>query len=806
MKRDKRDRRKPTAAAAAAPPAAAAPSAWRRRWLPAVLALVLIAALAGLAWRHRHAADASAAPAAAIAANAAASAAQSAAASYVDNRQCLACHAAEAASWQASHHAQAMAVPTAASVRGNFADATFVRRGVVSRFFRRGDKYLVHTEGADGRPADFEIAYTFGVAPLQQYLIAQPGGRLQALQIAWDSERKRWFDLRPQERTPPGDVLHWTGRYETANTMCITCHTTAYEKRYDAAADRYDSRWQDLGVGCQACHGPGSAHLQWAQQAAQGRGAPDAAGARHGWAMDPKTLGSRSVVDLCAPCHSRRSELTATAAPGAPRLDQSLPSLLTAGLYHADGQQLDEVFVDGSFRQSRMFARGVGCSHCHDPHSGRIRRQGNALCLQCHRTPANAAFPGAAGVFDASSHHHHAPGSAGAQCVNCHMPAKVYMQIQSRPDHSLRIPRPDLTLKIGTPNACNGCHADKTAQWAADRVQAWYGARRRQETHYGEALAVARAGRPDAGAALDRLVANPQVPAIVRATALAMPRGDADAAARIAATRDADAEVRAAAADSLDALPAEQRLTALAPLLTDPLRAVRIAAARGLSSLPAARIDAATRPAFEAALAEFIAVQKLSLDMPGARLNLAVVEQNLGHDEAAASNYLAALAIDPDFTPARADLALLYNAMSRNADALRVLREGLARHPEIGELQYSLGLLLAEEHRLDEAAAALGRAAQLMPTHARVHYNLGLALQQLGRHGPARAALLQAQRLEPRDPEPAQALAMLALQDGQLAQAGDWARRWSALAPDDPRPRQLLERLGSAAAPTAASR
>ena len=371
------------------------------------------------------------------------------------------------------------------------------------------------------------------------------------------------------------------------------------------------------------------------------------------------------------------------------------------------------------------------------------------------------------------------------------------MQVQGRPDHSLRVPRPDLSVKLGTPNACTQCHADKPAQWAADRVAAWYGPKRRQEPHYGEAFAAARAGQPGGQEALARLAADTQRPAIVRATALAELRSDPRTGdnIRLQATRDPDPEVRAAAADSLEGLPAAQRLYGLTPLLTDPLRAVRMAAARSLSSLPPGQLDAAARPAFDAALAEYIAAQNVSLDMPGAQLNLAVVYQNTGRLELAERHYLTALRIDPDFTAARANLSLLYNASARNADAERVLTEGLKRMPDLGELQYSLGLLLAEEKRLPEATQALARAARLLPGRAKVHYNLGLALQQAGQRKPAEAALLQAQRLDPLDTATLYALAVFHAQGGQTAQALAWAEKLQALNPADEQVRQFIAGL-----------
>jgi predicted CXXCH cytochrome family protein len=751
---------------AAAPP----PKRPRAAWTGAAVLLLAAAAAFGL-WQSRGMRTPSPPPVAAAPA-------ALPAAAYVDNARCLGCHQTQAAAWAESHHAKAMAPATAQSVRGNFDDTRFRHQGVTTRFFKRGDRYFVHTDGPDGRMADFEVKYSFGYAPLQQYLIDAGNGRLQPLQIAWNTETKGWFHLLPNEKAPPGDVLHWTGRYQTANTMCISCHTTGFEKRYDAANDRFDSHWREVNVSCQSCHGPGSRHV---------------AAPQRGQLADLKT--PKAQVEACAACHSRRSELTATPVPGQPHLDHYLPSLLREGLYHADGQQLDEVFVVGSYRQSKMYRMGVRCTDCHDAHSAKPKLQGNALCLQCHQTSANPAFPSAAGRYDTPAHHHHAAGTPAAQCTACHMPAKNYMVVQPRPDHSMRIPRPDLSVALGTPNACNQCHADRSAQWAADAVTKWYGTPKRPP-HYGEVLAAARRGAANAPAALAALAADAAQPPIVRATALELLRGpSAGVSERLAAAQDTDAELRATAAASLEDMAPSLRVPALAPLLKDPVRAVRIAAARSLADLPHDQFDAPTRQAFDAALAEYVAAQKASLDMPGANLNLGVLYARTGRLSEAEAAYLAALKIDPDFTPARANLAQFYAERGRLADAERVLREGLQRQPAIGELQYSLGLLLAEQQRLPEAAAALEQAAKLLPLRARAHYNLGLARQQLGQAQPAEAALRRARQLDPGDAAFAYALAVFYAQQGRRADALREAEALVQLQPGDAQAAQLLQRL-----------
>ena len=697
-------------------------------------------------------------------------------AGYVRNDRCVDCHQAQATAWASSHHAHAMAPASPTSVRGSFDDAELRHDGITSRFFRRDGKFVVHTDGPAGTPADFEVKFTFGVDPLQQYLVELDPGHVQALTIAWDTERRRWFDLLPDETPPLGDVLHWTGRYQSWNGMCASCHSTNVRKAYDAAADRYATTWSEINVSCQSCHGPGERHVAWAQNAASGD---------RGLVVDFRA-GSEREIETCAPCHARRSELTAAPVPGNALYDDFLPALLTPDLYHADGQQLGEVYEYGSFRQSKMYQAGVRCTDCHDPHTATLRSDGDALCVRCHQTsPDTARFPGLpAKTYDSPAHHHH---QASVACVDCHMPARNYMIVHARRDHAIRVPRPDLTVKLGTPNACASCHADREPQWAADAIARWYPARP-QDTHYGEILAAGRAGGPDAEAALAKLVAAPSEPGIVRATAanLLGRYGASSVGVSVAATRDPDPAVRTAAAGSLLRVPAEGRSPLVAPLLSDPVRAVRIEAARVLASVPADRVDASLRRAFDAATAELVAAQQVSLDMPGSHLNLAVLHESRGDGAAAEGAYRHALRLDPDFTPARLNLSRLLNGLGRNADAERVLADGLARVPAQGELAYSLGLLLAEEQRLAEAAEMLGRAADLLPGRARARYNHALALQQLGRRDDAERAFVQAHAIDPADPGIVYALTVLYVQGGAWPKALASAERLAAMAPDDP--------------------
>jgi predicted CXXCH cytochrome family protein len=768
-----------------------APGRSARRPL-AIAAVVVLALVAGIGGWLLHGRTAS---------TPAAQAPAPIAATYVADAQCASCHQAAADAWRHSNHERAMQPATAATVAGNFDDASLTHLGATMRFTRRDGRYFITMEGPDGKPAEYEVKYTFGVEPLQQYLVAYPGGRLQAPTVAWDTANKRWFAMYPNDRHKPDDPLHSTGRYQNWNLMCSECHSTDLHRRYDAKTDTYDTKWAELSVGCQACHGPGSAHVAWAAKP----GAKDAKGLGAnalGLVVDFRGTDSEFQVEACAPCHSRRQRLTDGEMPGRPFLDNYRPALLREGLYYADGQQRDEVYVWGSFVQSKMYARGVRCTDCHDPHKATLKAQGNALCTQCHQSAGNARFPTLKKAdYDTPAHHHHEPASPGARCANCHIPVKNYMVIDPRPDHSFRVPRPDLSVKLGTPNACSGCHEKEGAQWAADAVAKWYGPARRQEPTFAFAFAAARDRKPEAAAALANVIADRGEPAIIRATALDLIQGYGAAGTQpaIDSKNDVEALVRAAAASALVTAPPEQRLLYVAPLLKDPVRLVRIQAARTLADVPAARIPAEVRGDFDRAYADLIASEETLADSVGAQLNLAALAAQRGDAAAAEAGYRRALTMDPYLEPAWSALASFLSAAGRNAEAERVLRDGLARIPDDGRLRYSLGLLLAEEERLPEAIAETRKAATLLRADGRVAYNLGLMLQKAGQLPQAEVALAQARALGENDAT--YALALLYARQGKRAQALPLAEALVQSNVGNPEYTRLRDELRGAAAP-----
>jgi len=701
---------------------------------------------------------------------------------FADERECAACHAGQERLWRGSHHDLAMQAVDERTVLGDFDDARFSSQGLVTRFFRRDGKFLVRTDGPDGKPADYEVKYVFGVSPLQQYLLELPGGRLQALSVAWDTKRKRWFHLYPRERIDHRDELHWTKPSQNWNFMCSECHSTGLRKNYDAAGDRYDTRWFRIDVGCQACHGPGSAHVAWAKAGRSGES---------GLAVDLKSASNRPQIDACGRCHSRRSAIAPDYVYGRPLTDSHLPALLEEDLYYADGQIREEVYEYGSFLQSRMAQKGVRCSDCHDPHSGEPRAEGNALCARCHNASKADARAGidTSGLkkedYDSPAHHFHVPGRPGSACVDCHAPRTTYMVVDPRADHSFRIPRPDLTAAIGTPNACNRCHRDRSPQWAAAEISKRH-PDYHPSPHYGEALAAGRRGAPGAVAALTKVVDDSGQPAIVRATAVALLArypGALSAAIVGQTIRDPDPLVRQATVAGLDSLPREQRLYWIVPLLRDPVRAVRIEAGRQLESLPESAIAQADRAAFGAALAELEDSHCANQDRSEGRIGLGNFYLARGRAAEAETAYRSALAFDPVSVPALVNLADFYRATGRESEAEEQLRKGLAAHPRNPALVRALALSLVRQKRKPEALKLLAGAAQ---GNADVAYLYALALDDAGRRGEALRVLERALPESNGSRDILLALASLLQQSGNPDRAAAYLKQLDAINPYDP--------------------
>ena len=763
---------------------------------PTVTLTLLIAAAGGLgllAYGHRPARDhrpaAETAPA------------------FVGREACARCHTDEARLWTGSHHDLAMQVADDQSVRGAFDGSLFTYDGVTSRFYRRDGKYLVWTDGPDGAMHEYEVAYTFGVDPLQQYLIAFPGGRYQALDIAWDARPatrggQRWYHLHADEHVGPGDVLHWTGAALNWNDRCARCHSTNLRKGYRPEEDRYETTWSELDVSCEACHGPGSAHVAWARgdrtRDVIGKGLtvdlvdrPSAAWVSGG----PAGIAHRSVqrtahaeIETCAPCHARRAELSDGALPGRPLLDDYVPALLEDGLYFPDGQIQDEVYEYGSFLQSRMYRAGVTCSDCHDPHSLRVRADGNALCTRCHAPER----------FDSVEHHFHPADSGGARCVACHLPARKYMGVHERRDHGFRVPRPELATKLGTPDVCTGCHVERTPAWAADVIAHRPGVHRPGMPHYGAAIWSGRQGATDAARALADLARDADAPTLARATAVALLRGEPAPVAREALRRAADAPdplLRLGAMRAIEDGDPREVVAIGTPRLSDPLRAVRLAAVQAVAAVPPTELTLEQRGDLERAIGEYRAAQLANADRPESHVNLGILAIKLGRLTEAEQAFQTAIRVGPQFVPAYVDLADVYRSEQRDTEGEPQLRRAIGLAPESADAHHALGLLLVRQRRMPEALSELEQAARLDPGDARYAYVAGVALHSTGDTRHALDLLRAAHDRRPGDRNVLLALATISRDAGALDDARAYADALVAVAPWDPSARQLREDL-----------
>jgi predicted CXXCH cytochrome family protein len=653
---------------------------------------------------------------------------------FAEESKCGSCHADQVAAFAKSNHAKAMAAATEGTVRGDFNDVQFQRDGVQANFFRRDDRYFVRTEGADGKPADFKVTYTFGYEPLQQYLVDIGGGRLQALDIAWDTNKREWFSLGEGTAAKPGSTYHWTGPFYRWNRTCIDCHSTDPEVNFDPTTFEYKSTYVATSIGCQSCHGGAAEHVAWqtSQNTAPDPGMP------------------RLDATACFGCHSRRVKMLDGFGPGKAFLDHFSPELIDTDLYFPDGQIRDEVFEYGSFQQSKMAMAGVTCLDCHSAHEGTVKPVGNALCTQCHTQAPPERFaqfkPG--GNFDTPAHTHHPIGSTGSRCVNCHMPQRTYMKVDPRRDHSMVIPRPELSATYGTPNGCTSCHEGKTNAWAAETMDSWYGTGWRRRPTIAHAFAGAAKSDPASIAALRALVADDKQSGIVKASAIAAMTQVArqDVAPDVkAAAGSPDPLLRLGAAKAAADLPQEQRLETVGTLLGDRYGSVRVTAITALSATPSMEFLGDSRRSFNDAVKDLRAYVDANADFAEVQTSygLFLFGQRRAQDSEKA--FEQAIALDPALSGARANLAELYRATGRNQRSEETYAEAITIAPENADLRYGHALALVRRQALSEAIDELRVAVRLAPENTRYLTTLAIALDSSGGTQEAFTLLAQAE-------------------------------------------------------------
>ncbi|GGD27901.1 tetratricopeptide repeat protein [Hyunsoonleella pacifica] len=700
---------------------------------------------------------------------------------FLGDETCASCHKEQFKDWEGSHHDKAMQIAGDSTILGNFDNSVFKSQGITSRFFKREGNHYVNTEGRDGKYHDYKIEYTFGITPLQQYIVKFPDGHYQCLRTAWDTEKKVWFDLYPDFKVVHSEWLHWSRGGLNWNNMCADCHSTNVRKNYNIDNHSYNTEYALINVSCEACHGPGKNHVLQVNKL--GNEYKPTGDLKMTHATLPKTL-----VDECARCHVRREQYSEYYNFEGTFLDHYFPQLITNGLYHTDGQILDEVYVYGSFLQSKMYQNNVTCTDCHNPHSLELKFEGNLLCAQCHEPQ----------TYNVPSHHFHKENSEGAQCINCHMTGKTYMGNDYRRDHSFRIPRPDLSLKYGTPNACTQCHTDKDDEWAWENYKKSHGTPKNK--HFSELLTPALTGDPHGFEKLLELSKDTIYPEIARASAVrAMPNYLSKTAIENMLTflNDDSPLVRGATIDAFNDINSVDYIDYFLPLLKDEKRAVRVKAFLAVASLNEFQIPKDYKAVYSIVKKEFETHLSVTSDFTGGRAKKALYFLNKGDVANAIKWYEKALQIDGMNNMIRTNLANLYYRSKDMAKAEEAFKTIIQQEPDFGQTYYSYALLLAEQNRVDEAIDQMELAIKYMPENIRFYYNLSLLYEKANNLKKAEEIAAKGLKLDANNDSLLYVMAYIFQKQGDLVKARNMASRLVQLYPGNQQYQQFYQQLNA---------
>ena len=650
----------------------------------------------------------------------------------IPEQSCIDCHAEQTNQWRQSDHAKAMAIADKETVLADFNKINVEHYGQNAFFFVKDNKYHV-TITYDKSSDTYPIKYTFGHYPLQQYLVEIEQGKLQVLPFAWDSRAKseggqRWYHNYSHEEIRPEDRLHWRQPLQNWNGMCADCHSDGLVRNYDADKNNFNSQFDNINVGCLSCHGDMSEHSNtqknFSKKIRSAISQPVGLWLREIGDKTAHWQGEKRdnrFMDTCFSCHSLRSPLTDGFKPHTPFLDQFTPQLPSSPNYYADGQIKEEVYVYGSFLQSKMFKAGVNCLDCHDKHTMKLKIEGNGLCLQCHSNE----------VFNVKTHHQHKTNSTGAQCVSCHMPQNRYMGVDDRRDHSFKIPRPHLSDKYVTPNACIKCHENQSNQWASENLKKWHGQPKSlsKTEEYLFALNLVESITLEQHLTI---VADEDLAVINRASALDMlPFSTQSISSNILSIylKHKEPLIRLNAAKVSLLLSPVEREKHVAPLLADSLKSIRVAAARSLVS---SEISPVNQSLFEQALNELFVANETSSWRGEGRTNQALLALEVNDTLGAEKLFKETIEIEPYFDAGYINLADLYRSQQRTALVTSVLNKGLTNIPLSGGINYSFGLHLVRQKKLSKAIIYFEKAMQLTTDNAQYAYTYVLALDGLG--------------------------------------------------------------------------
>lgn len=677
-----------------------------------------------------------------------------------ESEQCLGCHPSEVKAWQSSHHFFAMQEATAQFIQGDFSNTLYQDESGWTRFYQQNGGYFIETGKPNQQGESYPVKYTFGVEPLQQILVDIGQGRLQAYTVAWDSRSKaeggqRWYNLY-QNTHEAESPFYWKGQFNNWNARCAQCHSTGLQRHYEVESDHYQTTWKAINVSCESCHGNANRHIELKKNnlEATHSGFESPLNRRSSWVFEEgnptavlankgTVFSTQGLLDECAACHSRRISLIDGEERG--QFSQHfIPRLAIPELYHLDGQIRDEVYVYGSFTQSKMSSSGVSCTHCHDSHTAKVFTLDNALCAQCH-LPTE---------FDTQAHTLHKENTSGSQCIDCHMPYTTYMGVDNRRDHAFRVPNPWVSEAFGNKDVCVECHTDKNSQWSQMQLE------QKREAIFGDFSDIGPAvllnqQQPKQGQANIRKwvrdLRQPEMRRAVLVTYLDVHQAD-NLETLFQLSSDPSYLVKLAVLQVLERADFAAQVQIGFGLLYDENKNVRLEAIQLLAPALRQSIPQEARAPLEEKLRESIATYQAQQDLLSAQLALGDLAYKVGNIAQAKVQYENAIQIEPAFLPAKVNLASILRESGELKASKSLLHQVLDVEPNQALALFNLGLVHILESDIGQAVALLEKASDLEPENTQYGLTYLLALE---RKGEKVRALLELERLKvltPNDP------------------------------------------------------
>jgi len=663
---------------------------------------------------------------------------------FVGSENCAKCHQGAYQDWMGSDHQLAMQLPTDQTVLGDFNNATHELFGTTSRFFKKNDKFYIYTQGPEGVFKDYEVKYTFGHDPLQQYLVETNPGNLQVITPFWDSRPEeeggqRWEHIYPEEFIASHDELHWGRQLQNWNYMCAECHSTNVKKNFNSETGQYNTTYDEINVSCESCHGPGEIHSKWAELGGtevlpnkglvfdiidrdQGHFIPNL---NDGSVKRSSPKLNQMQVEYCGRCHSRRTQLTDQYTYGAELENSHTVALINVPLYHDDGTTNDEDYVYGSFLQSKMYREGVSCKNCHNVHSNKLLAPGKNVCFQCH-TPE---------IYDQPKHSKHALKADSPDCISCHMPKQYQMIVDARADHSMRIPRPDVSLKTGSFNACNNCHQDQSTQWAATAFKDWYGNKYDSIGHYGLTMNSARKNHPGSQVALNQLWLDSDTPDIIKASSFSLLNTQENTIGRnniLEALDHPNAIIRRAAVQNLYSFDQNTLFSKAKIALSDSVYGVRFAGASLLYNWPLNNLSPEDRDIVNSAKKTYFKQLLYYQDRSTGEANLASAYAGLGNFKQAEIHFKKALTMDSLDRYALVNYADLKRQKKEDNKSLILLKRAIEIAPEMVDAYHALGFTYIRLKQNSKANEIFKTAYHIDPENTNSNYYYALMLSESG--------------------------------------------------------------------------